>query len=164
MMSSDRKIRSLGFIAGFLLITNIIMLIFFIGINDGKKTMHVRENLIGNFLKKDIGFNDNQMNDYQHLRTIDMDSMKPYFSNLRASKDSFYHFVTVPASSDSQMKGLSSLIGENQMKVDEQMLHHFQKVRALCTAEQLPKFDSLFKNVISRVTTGRIKKNYKEQQ
>ena len=161
-MIADRRVRSLGFIAGFLLITNIIMLVFFLGINDGKKTMHLKDNAIAAFLKKDIGFDEKQMDQYQALRKVDMDSMKPLFTALRSSKDSFYRFVSVPAS-DSLVVNQSREIGRQQMNVDEHMLVHFKKVRNLCTDAQLPKFDSLFRNVIGKITTGRMKKNYKEQ-
>lgn len=157
----DKKARSLGYIAGFLLLSNIIMLVFFIGINDSKKNVHIKENHIGNFLKNEIGFDDKQMEQYQLLKKSDLDSMKPYFTALRASKDSFYRFVTVPTS-DSDIKEQSRKIGQSQIEVDNQMLIHFKKVRNLCRTDQLPKFDSLFKNVIGKITTGKMKKNYKE--
>ena len=163
MITTERKVRSLGFIAGFLLLTNIVMLVFFIYLREGKKTMHTRENLVGNFLKNDIGFDDSQMTTYQDLRKHDMDSLKPYFTQLRASKDSFYRLVTQKIAADSDaVYPRAQVIGQKQILVDQQMLYHFKKVRSLCKPDQLPKFDSLFSSIIDRITNGRIKKNYKE--
>ena len=162
-MMMERKVRSLGFIAAFLLVTNIIMLIFFLGINDSKKTLHLKDGLVGNYLKKDIGFSENQMQQYRSLRKNDMDSMKSFFTDLHTAKDSFYRFVTFP-STDSELITYGREIGNKQMSLDIQMLAHFKKVRALCTAEQKIKFDSSFKTVISKITAGRMRKNYKEQE
>ena len=49
----------------------------------------------------------------------------------------------------------AAAISNKQAFLDVSMLQHFKNVRRLCKAEQLPKFDSLFKNVIQRFTHGK---------
>ena len=58
---------------------------------------------------------------------------------------------------DSVLEKSAAMIGKNQEAVDMQMLKHFRNVRSICTERQLPKFDSLFKNVIEKFTTGRFR-------
>lgn len=159
-MNNDRKLRSLGFIAGFLFVTNVIMLVFFLGINNGRRNSQQRGNLVGTFLQKEVGFDSKQMDQYQALKKADMDSLTPYFDSLHMSKDVFYKLVSVHDVSDSDMASRLMPIGARQMKVDEQMLVHFKKVRDLCKPDQLAKFDSLFGSVISKITNGRRNKNH----
>ena len=160
MMNNDRKLRSLGFIAGFLLLTNIIMLVFFLGINDGKRNSQQKGNVVGSFLQKEVGFDSKQMEQYQALKKTDMDSLTPYFDSLHSAKELFYKLVTLPEVNDSVMATKLMPVGVRQMKVDEQMLVHFKKVRDLCRPDQLAKFDSSFGTVISKITSGRRKKNH----
>lgn len=159
-MNNDRKVRSLGFIAAFLLVTNIIMLVFFLGIKDGRKNSQQKGNVVGGFLQKEVGFDSKQMEQYQVLKKADMDSLTPYFDSLHLSKEAFYKLVSVGDVSDSTMASKLMPIGARQMKVDEQMLVHFKKVRDLCRPDQLAKFDSSFGTVINKITSGRRNKNH----
>jgi len=159
MMTPEKKIRSLIFIIAFLLVTNIVMLLFFIFSKPCTPAERPKdENLVATFLKNEIAFDNQQMDLYQKVRKNDFDKARPSFEELRFAKNSFYQNIHKDDVPDSVIKNSAAVIGKKQIAVDMLMLKHFKNVRNLCTAQQLPKFDSLFKNVIAKITAGKKRK------
>ena len=155
-MDPVTKNKSLIAIIVFLLVSNIAMLIFFIVLSNPNKSGHGRKEMISTFLKNDIGFSKDQLDQYEKIHKIHWDNFKPYIDSVRNAKDSFYKLLyTSPA--DSEIMDAASKIGPKQVALDVNMFHHLQDVRSLCTPEQRPKFDSTFNTVISRMT-GRARK------
>jgi len=160
MITPEKKIRSLSFIIAFLLITNIVMLLFFVFSKPAASAPPSKdENLVATFLQNEMGFDEQQMALYQKVRKNDFDKARPSFKALKNSKDSFYLFIYNNDIPDSVIKNSASVIGKNQVIVDTKMLEHFRNVRKICMPQQLPKFDSLFKNIISKITSGRKKRS-----
>lgn len=154
--------KSLVAIIIFLLVSNIAMLIFFLALGNSTKKDHSRKDIIGNFLKKDIGFDQQQMDQYEKIHKDHREFMKPYFEGIRNAKDSFYSLLSAPMN-DSSLNSAGAPIGARQIELDISMFKHLSNVRNLCNKEQLPKFDSLFKNVISRIT-GHPRRDPKDQK
>ena len=168
-MDTITKNRSLVSIIIFLLISNIAILIFFLGIKDGRKTSHGKDgrNTVAVFLQNDMGFNKERMDEYQKLREAQMKSVKPLFDSIRSAKENFYSLLYINNVSDSFINNAADsfinnaadVIGEKQMALDMQMFSHFKNIRNLCAPQELPKFDSLFKKVVEKMTSGRSKKS-----
>lgn len=158
-MESLTKNRSLISIIIILLISNIAILIFFLFLS-GDKRAHTRDNRngISTFLQKDMGFNKQQMDEYQKLREEHIKKAEPLFEDIRSSKNNFYNFLYTDSTPDSVVNKAAAVIGEKQITLDMQMFQHLKKVRTLCTPDELPKFDSLFKKIVERMTGGRFKK------
>lgn len=156
-MDPVKKNKSLLGIIIFLLISNIAMLVFFLALGNNTKKEHnanTRKDMISNFLKKDVGFDQQQMDSYEQIHKDHFEKMRPFFDSLHASKDNFYNLLYVEAP-DSVVNKAAAVIGENQISLDIQMFRHFKNIRSLCKPEQLPKFDSLFKTVLSHMTQHR---------
>ena len=162
-MFTNTKNRALVSIIIVLLISNIAILIFFLCYSNGRKNAHGREdrNAVSVFLQKEIGFNKQQMDEYQKLRATNMQSIKPLFNDIRSAKENFYNLLYVNNLTDSSVNKAADVIGEKQMVLDMHMFSHFKNVRNLCTPEELPKFDSLFKKVVEKMTGGRFTKSGK---
>ncbi len=64
-----------------------------------------------------------------------------------------YDLLYTDPVSDSLINSGAETIGVKQKELDLQMFHHFERVRKLCTQEQLPKFDSALKKLIIRMTS-----------
>ncbi len=158
-MIENTKTKTLIAIIVFLLATNIAILVFFLFVDKPGKKMHSREVGIATFLKKDINFDDKQMTAYQLLKDSHIKNIKPVFDSIRYSKDIFYNLLYQPGISDSVVKNKAVIIGNIQANLEVNMLAHLKNVRNLCTPDQLPKFDSLIKNVVQRFTHGRFGKN-----
>ncbi len=159
-MDTITKNRSLVSIIIFLLISNIAILIFFLGIKDGRKTSHGKDgrNTVAVFLQKDMGFNKEKMDEYQKLREVQMKSVQPLFDDIRSAKENFYELLYINNVSDSIVNNAAAVIGEKQMALDKQMFSYFKNIRNLCAPQELPKFDSSFKKVVEKITNGRFRK------
>ncbi len=154
----DKKTKTLILIIVFLLITNIGLLCFFIFGGNENSTAHGRNlNMVGTFLKDQIGFSDEQMNAYQKFKKDDFEKNKFFFDQLKSVKNGFYQNIYRSDVPDSILQKSALLIGEKQVAVDLRMLQHFKNLRALCTPRQLPKFDSLFTNIVEKITRGKFR-------
>ena len=159
-MFTNTKNRALVLIIIFLLLSNIAILIFFLYYSDGRKNSHGKEdrNAVSVFLQKEIGFTKQQMDEYQKLRATHMQSIRPLFNDIRLAKEKFYDLLYINNIADSTINKSVAVIGEKQMALDRQMFSHFKNVRDLCTPQELPKFDTLFKKVVEKMTGGRFRK------
>lgn len=158
-MDAVTKNRSLVSIIIFLVISNIAILLYFLYFSDGRKGSHGKDrNAVSVFLQKDIGFNKQQMDAYQKLKTSHLQTIKPLFNDIRTAKENFYNLLYVNNVSDSSIDKAAAVIGEKQIALDKQMFNHFTNVRNLCTPQELPKFDSSFKKVVEKMTGGRFRK------
>src|ERR1041385_7087941 len=105
MMTQEKKIRSLTFIIAFLLVTNIVMLLFFIFSKPCTRTAPPKEeNLVVTFLKNEMAFDEQQMQLYQNIRKNDFDNARPSFEALRFAKNSFYQNIHKDNVPDSVIK------------------------------------------------------------
>lgn len=142
-MNNSAKIKSLVTIVIFLLMTNVAMLIFFLVSKPAEKRQKNREpNGMYNSLQNDVGFNKDQLDQYQALRKVQRDKARPMFSALRTSKKDFYYLMYSSSNSDSVINAYADSIGQKQKNLDMQMFSYFKSIRNLCKPEQLPKFDS----------------------
>ncbi len=150
----NRQNRSKVFLSiiGILLVANIAMLTFFMmkkdtGRHQGRQD---RKEMIAGFLKNEIGFSDDQLKQYDTLSTIHSDSIKKMFEDLRSTKDKQFRELTAGNFNDSVMNRVAEQSATSQKKMELQMFNHLKNIRLLCTAEQQPKFDSLFVKILNR--------------
>jgi len=153
-MSTQVKSKLYLLIIGILLITNIAMLFFFLGDKDGGKKGGGRGPdrgaMMKDFLKTDIGFNDQQLQQYDTLSKQHKDNMKAQFDSLRSNKEEQFKELGSKGFSDSAIFDMINKSSERQKVMELQMLNHFAAIRKICTAEQQPKFDSLFYKIWSK--------------
>src|SRR6185312_5359590 len=142
-MNNSAKIKSLVTIVIFLLITNIAMLIFFLALSKpaDKRQRNSEPNGMYNSLQNDVGFDKDQLDQYQALRKEQREKVRPMFSGLRSSKKDFYNLM-YSVNSDSVINVYADSIGQRQKNLDMQMFRYFKSIRNICKPEQLPKFDS----------------------
>jgi protein CpxP len=154
MMNETKKYKALISIIIFLLITNFAMLLFFIILDKpaDKRSKERIENGMSNSLKQDVGFSNDQLDQYQALRTLQRKNVKPLFDKVRKSKIDFYELLYLQNVSDSTLAVDADSIAQTQKELDLQMFNHFKKIRNICTPDQLQKFDSTIKKVIIRMT------------
>lgn len=152
MITQQNKSKVLISIIGILLLANIALVSFFLLKKDDRKhdKRMDRKTVIGNFLKKEIGFNDVQMQQYDSMSTWHSKYMKTMFETSRNTKDKQFKELTAANFSDSVMNSIADQSAATQKALELQMFNHLKQVRALCTAEQLPKFDSLFVKVLKK--------------
>ena len=152
MINKQNRSKVFLVIIGILLIANIAMLSFFLMKKDtGRHEKGPdRKAMISDFLKKEIGFTPEQLQQYDTLSTRHRENMKKMFENLRGSKDNQFKQLTAGNFNDSIMTSVADQSAASQKIMELQMFNHLKSIRMLCTPEQLPKFDSLFVKILNR--------------
>jgi periplasmic protein CpxP/Spy len=141
------------FLIGILLVSNLALVAFFVLNKPEKK--EVRRDRPGSYmkdsLKSEVGFNDQQMAEYDKQVDVHRQSMKPLFEDITKTKENFYRLLMQPGTPDSVLNNAANQIGEKQKLIDMKIFTHFQNIRQLCTPSQLPSFDTLIQHVVHRM-------------
>src|SRR5690606_3957793 len=154
-MATSTKNKLFIFIIALLLISNIGLAVYFMGMNKHQSKDNRERGEVTRVLKEEIGFNEEQIAQYEEKRLQHRQIMRPLFDSMRKAKESFYDQLYLPAIDDSLFENSSENIGEKQEMMDRQLFNHFRSVRALCTAEQQPAFDTMVKTMVQRMITPR---------
>ena len=151
-MSSSSKTKLLVTAVIFLLLTNIAMLVFFLCCKGpGKRDAHGgKEAMMRFFLQKDIGFTAEQMQQYDTLSKLHQARVRPSFEEMKNNREQEMKELASNGFSDSAISLTATKSSAKQKEMLEKMFQHFRDIRQLCTAEQRPKFDSLFYKVFNR--------------
>jgi periplasmic protein CpxP/Spy len=151
-MNNPRN-RNLLFIIAFLLLTNIGMLVYFLVIKEPCVKQQKKEEQhrpgMSDFLKNELGFDQQQMAAFDTLKKQQRGSMRPFFEELNKSKDSLYQLVG--SSSDSAIQAAVDAVGNKQEVLEFQFFENFRAIRSICTEAQRPKFDSMAPSIIRRM-------------
>jgi len=146
-MSTTNKSKLYLLIIGILLVTNIAVLFFLLrGQHDegGHPPRNDRGAMMRDFLQNEIGFSAQQLQQYDTLSKQHRENTKAQFDSLRSSKEQEFKELGSRGFSDSAIFEMVGRSAEKQKTMEFQLLNHFAAIRKLCTAEQQPKFDSLF--------------------
>ena len=154
-MNSSR-IKVLLFLIGILLVTNLVLLLFFVLDKDdkapGKRPQHTdRAQMMRTFLKDSVGFSEQQLTQFDQIREKNREDMKPLFEEMRQSKLAFYNLLKQPGTPDSVSQAAANLMAEKQMAVDMAFYKNFETIRSLCTPEQQAKYDTLVQQIVRRM-------------
>lgn len=148
--------KLLLFIVAILFLANVVLLYFlFKGKGDPKPPTREHRG-ISEQLKNDVGFDAEQLQAYNLRREKHMGEMKGLFEDMRLTKENFFNTVKDPQAADSLIQSGAKAIAEKQKRIDLQTHGYFTDLRKICSPPQLPKFDSLYQQVIRRmISTGR---------
>lgn len=153
-MSTQTKSKLYLLVIGILLITNIAMLLFFLNKKEdskkGNRGSNDRSAMMKEFLKNDIGFTAQQIQLYDTLSKQNKEKMKADFDAMKAAKEQQFKQLGSKGFTDSAINVIAGQAADNQKLIEAKMMNYFATVRKLCTAEQLPKFDSLFYKMWSK--------------
>lgn len=145
--------KILLFLVGILLLTNIVLVVFFVGKKTpGKQRSRSddRSSVLREFLKDSLNFNDQQLAQYDELRQTNRENMRPLFEDLGKAKMAYYQFINRD-STDTAGQSAAALIGEKQKALDMAFFNHFRQVRTLCTPEQQVRYDSAVQQIIRKM-------------
>jgi len=152
MISNQNRSKVFLVIIAILLITNIAML----GIFLQKKTPDKQPNdrpdkkaYILNLLKEEIGFNQQQLVEYDTLSNRHRQKMGRLYDSMRNNKRPQFKQLAALDFSDSAISSVANQSTAAQKIIELNMFSHIKNIRQLCTPEQLPKFDSLFIKVFN---------------
>ncbi len=143
-MSTTRN-RNLLIIIGALLLTNVAVLVYFLGQkrNSGMGQRERERSTVTEMLQDEVGFNEEQSAKYKELKDKQREKIRPMYDNMRKAKDSLFRLLSYPDTPDSVLNRAAEVIAQRQKELDIETFNHFRRVRALCTPGQLPQYDSL---------------------
>lgn len=99
------------------------------------------------FLIKELQLDAKQQQQYQALVTEHRDSAEVLRSKIRKAKEQLFEMIKEEGATDSakqeKVKEVSRYSGDLELLT----LHHFEKLRAICTPEQQKKFDSVLQEI-----------------
>jgi periplasmic protein CpxP/Spy len=145
--------KGLIFLVIVLLLSNIGLLLYFLV---WKKPTHKsgggrNEFSIVEYMKKEVGFNEEQTRQFQVLHERNRDSLKLIGDSIRASKNALYKLMNQPAgTNDSAVQAGVQRISYHQQQMELSMFRHFQRVRAICDPAQQVKLDTLVNRMNNR--------------
>lgn len=150
-MSNSRN-RNLLIIIGVLVLTNIAVLVYFLGQKPVKPEHNDRNKTgISEALQKEVGFTDEQIAQYKQLKEVQKQTIRPMFDDMRIAKDSLFKLLSYPGVDDSLLNKVSDVIAQKQKAVDMQTFNYFKKIRTLCTPEQQPRYDSVVQRMFKKM-------------
>ena len=159
MSTGTKNNKALIFLVVILLLSNIGLLLYFFV---WKKTDHKAggpprgEFSIVDYMKKEVGFNDEQAKQFQQLHELNRDSLKIIGDSIRSAKNSLYKLLQQPSpANDSDVRYAVTALSSYQQRMELRMFRHFQRVRAICTPEQQVKLDSMVIRMNNRTPWNR---------
>jgi len=144
-MSNPRN-RNLLIIIGVLLLTNVAVLVYFLGLHKKDKTTPPTDagrNAVAEMLQKEVGFDDAQTASYKEMKEKQREKIRPMYDDMRKMKDSLFRLLSFPETSDSVLNEITNAIALKQKAIDLETFNHFKRVRRLCKEDQLTKYDSM---------------------
>ncbi len=149
---STSKNKLLVIIVGILLLTN-IALIAFILFNKPpeKRGRGDREAMMTEFLQKQVGFNEQQMQQYDTLNKQHKEKMRMRFDEMRSNRQQVYKTVGDQSFSDSAINDAAAKLSASQKDMEAGLLQHFASIRKICTPDQQPKFDSMLYKIWNKM-------------
>jgi len=147
--------KFLVLLVAILLVANLcVMLYFFVFKNHEPE----KSRPVSDFMQKELGLNAEQTEKFKHLRDEHRAAVKPVVEEMKRLKDSLYNLLQDPQSNDSSVQAIAERIGDKQEEWEILIFHHFEKVRAICDSNQLPKLDTLVHRMINKWPWMRKKK------
>lgn len=143
-----------------LLITNIITLsIYWLKDKPHRKPPENtgnREKRMGQFMVTELKFSKEQETAYWKMRDTLVDEQRIVMDSVRNAKRRLYDLLKQQNSNiDSLLDANSNEVAAQLKKLDLLTYRHFERVKGICTPEQLQHFDAVIEEIVNRMTSFR---------
>jgi len=107
------------------------------------------------FVSNELKLDSTQREAYRKLRDEHQAAQKPLQDSIRKAKDAFFSLLQQAAAPDSLIQAGSKRTRDAEQQLDMLTFRHFQKLRAICNADQQKKFDEIIQDVLRRMAPPR---------
>jgi periplasmic protein CpxP/Spy len=151
-MSNSSNKPALIILIVVLLITNLGMLWYFT--RDAKEEVKptTRTQRMAEMMRKELGFDSNQAQEYINLRHRRDSIMAPMNAELREAKIEMIKLMSTEGVTDSMMQLAAEKIAAKQVPIEVAFHQHFKRIQAICNPQQLKSFDSMLLRMVRRST------------
>ena len=159
MINTTNKSKVLLLIIAILVIANIAMLSFVLQKKDPPKqpSRPDRKAYIAAFLKDDIGFDQQQLQEFDTLSNRHRINMGIMFDKIRNNKSDQFRQLVNGNFTDSAINAVADQSGTRQKEIEIRMFNHIRNIRLLCKPGQVAGFDSGFGKILARRNDGKRK-------
>ena len=164
-MNTPSRNRNLILVIAALLLTNIAVLAYFLWLKPHKPKGPPDKPRVDmpSRLRDSIGFNDAQVAEYLKLREEQRTKMGTMYDEMRKAKDNLFKLLSDSNASDSLIGKASDVIAEKQKALDVSTFNHFKRIRALCTPEQQPRYDTMIQRMFRKMNRPPMKANARDK-
>ena len=149
-MTTEPKNKILLIIIGVLLLTNFVLIAFLLKPTSRKGSRGERTAMIANFLQKEIGFDNQQLKQYDSISGLNRTKVKAMFEVLKNDKDGQFKELATGNFNDTAIVRSANTIALKQKEIEIVLYRHYKEIRNLCSPQQQPAFDSLFYKVLNK--------------
>jgi hypothetical protein len=148
-MKPNKTIYFLMSMVIILIIVNIFTLGFFIFREDQHPPKFGCEREPGDYLVRELGFNDAQKKLFDGYRHEHHSAVQPIMDQISSEKDRFFSELKKDQLDSLKIDSLSRTISSLHQKVDVITFWHFNKIRKMCDEKQKAHFDEMIKEGIA---------------
>lgn len=152
MKDSSSRHKALLLTIAALLLTNLVTLYFYTKQEpcDGKQMRQERKGRMREFLQNEVGFTEGQLSRFDSISEAQMKEIEPEMLAFRKSRRKIMADLGTRAFSDSAIIEAAGKLSGNQQEMEIRMLRNMRDWRAICTEEQLVRFDTGFYKIMGR--------------
>lgn len=151
-MQSGSKNKVMVLLLVVLLGTNLGMLWYFTRETKEESKPLTRSERMAEMMKKDLGFDDAQAQEYLKLRQMRDSIMRPLNMELRQAKMEMIELLRKTDVPDSVALRVASKVAAKQVPLEMEFYNHFRRLKALCKPAQEASFDSMLVRMVKRNT------------
>ena len=107
------------------------------------------------FLVKELNFDAAQQRQFDALVSEHRQAVEQLREQIKEKKDALFSLIKEPGTADSIKQAAADAVSRLTSQVDLITVNHFQKVRAICNAEQQKKFDAILKDLTRMIAQPR---------
>jgi len=159
MINTASKSKVLLLIIAILVIANIAMLSFVLQRKDPphQPNRPDRKAYISAFLKDDLGFDQQQLEQFDTLSNRHRTNMGTMFDKIRNNKTEQFRQLVNGNFTDSAINAVADQSLTRQKEIEIRMFNHIRNIRLLCKPDQVARFDAEFGKILARRNDGKRK-------
>lgn len=146
-----KKNLLLGLLLLFLVVMNGILLFMLFGQGPDRRPPGPPKD----FIVKELGFDENQMEEYRELSKAHFKSMRRFDEQSRKLKDELFNGIGDKNFTAKQADSITTLIAQLSKDKELNVFGHFKEVGEVCTPEQKAKLDKIISKTLHRHRKGR---------
>jgi hypothetical protein len=135
-----------------LLITNLSMLWYFTRDAKEESKPLSRTERMAEMMRKELGFDDKQVQEYISLRNRRDSILAPLNAELRQAKIDMVNLLNSSNVTDSAVQEAAEKVAAKQVPIEVAFQQHFKRIQAICNPKQQKSFDSMLLRMVRRNT------------
>lgn len=130
-----------------LLVAVNLALIGFFGMGKKQERKEQDKAKIAQVLKEKLGLNDNQTAQFQNIRDGFFQKEEAISAVIKNCRDSMNSQMYSRNANDSSLKKLAETVAAKELEMEMLRIEQARQIRAICTPEQLDKFNTLVREI-----------------